>query len=155
MSQLVFALLAVGAGFCIALQAPANSRLRQHIGGPDGTSGAAVWAAFFSISGTILTAAVAVLVLRPTTPSAEAVRQTEWWNWLGGPLGALFVLAGAALVSELGSAMYIALVVAGQLTCALLVDHYALMGLKETPVTVGRVFGAGLVVAGVVCVKYL
>jgi transporter family-2 protein len=39
--------------------------------------------------------------------------------------------------------------------CSLLLDHFGLMGLKETPLTPGRVLGALLVVAGVLCVKYL
>jgi transporter family-2 protein len=88
-------------------------------------------------------------------PSAAAVRDTPWWNWIGGPLGALIVLAGAALAPRLGAALFIALVVAGQLICSLALDHFALMGLPEQVLTPGRVFGAVLVVAGVLCVKYL
>lgn len=144
----VFALLAAGAGACIALQASANGRFRHNIGSP-------LWAAGFSICGTILTAAVALAVFRPAAPEADKLRQTEWWNWVGGPLGALIVLAGAALVRELGAALFIALVVGGQLLCSLVLDHFALMGLKEAPLTPGRVLGAVLVVAGVVCIKYL
>jgi transporter family-2 protein len=148
MSYLVFALLAAGAGACIALQASANSRFRQNIDSPH-------YAAFFSICGTFLTAVAVMLLVRPPAPSAAAVRQTEWWNWVGGPLGALIVLAGAALVSELGAALFIALVVGGQLLCSLVLDHFALMGLNEQPITPGRVLGALLVVAGVLCIKYL
>ncbi|QEL15215.1 DMT family transporter [Limnoglobus roseus] len=145
---LIFALLAAGAGCCIALQATANARFRQNIDSQ--------WfAAFFSICGTILTAAIFVLVTRPPAPSWEKVRETEWWNWIGGPLGALIVLAGATLTKELGAAVFIALVVGGQLTCSLLLDHFALLGLKEQPITPGRVIGGLLVVAGVVCIKYL
>ena len=148
MSYTVFALLAVGAGACIAIQASANGKFRQNIGSPE-------FAAFFSICGTFATAVVVMLLLRPPAPAAGRVQQTEWWNWIGGPLGALIVLAGAALVSELGAALFIALVVGGQLLCSLLIDHYALLGLKEQPITPGRVLGALLVVAGVLCIKYL
>jgi transporter family-2 protein len=148
MSYLVFVLLATGAGACIALQASANSRFRQNLDSQ-------LYAAFFSICGTFLTAVSVMLLLRPSAPSAAAVRQTEWWNWVGGPLGALIVLAGAALVSELGAALFIALVVGGQLLCSLVLDHFALMGLNEQPITPGRVLGALLVVTGVLCIKYL
>ncbi|QDU23185.1 DMT family transporter [Urbifossiella limnaea] len=144
----VFVLLAAGAGACIALQASANGNFSRNIDSP-------LFAAFFSICGTILTAAAAMLLLRPTAPSAEALRQAPWWNWIGGPLGALIVLAGATLVSELGAALFIASVVAGQLLCSLLLDHFALLGLPEQVLTPGRVLGALLVVAGVVCMKYL
>lgn len=148
MHTTVFALLAVGAGACIALQASANGRFRENLRSPE-------FAAFFSICGTFATAVAAMLVLRPPAPSAAALRETEWWNWIGGPLGALIVLAGAALTRELGAALFIALVVGGQLLCSLLLDHFALLGLKEQPVTPGRLLGAALVVAGVLCIKYL
>ena len=145
---IAYILLAAGAGACIALQASANGNFRKNIDSP-------LYAAFFSICGTILTAAAAMAVLRPPAPAGEALRQTPWWNWIGGPLGALIVLAGATLVSELGAALFIASVVAGQLLCSLFLDHFALLGLPEQPLTAGRVLGALLVVAGVVCVKYL
>ena len=148
MHTTIFALLAVGAGGCIALQASANSKFRQNINSPE-------YAAFFSICGTFLTAVATMLVLRPAAPSATALRETQWWNWIGGPLGALIVLAGAALTRELGAALFLALVVGGQLLCSLLLDHYALVGLNRQPVTPGRVLGALLVVAGVLCIKYL
>jgi transporter family-2 protein len=144
----LYALLAAGAGACIALQATANTRFRDNLGSP-------AYATFFSICGTFVTACAFMLLVRPTTPPGSAVRSTEWWNWVGGPLGALIVLAGATLVRHLGAAPFIALVVGGQLLCSVLLDHFALMGLKEQPITPGRVLGAVLVVAGVVCIKYL
>ncbi len=149
MHTIVFALLAIGAGACIALQASANGRFRFALGDKP------FWAAYLSICGTILTASLAMILLRPTMPTASDLRSTEWWNWIGGPLGALIVLAGAALTSRLGAALFISLVVGGQLLCSLILDHYALMGLKEQPLTLGRVLGALLVVAGVLCIKYL
>jgi transporter family-2 protein len=146
--SIVFALLAAGAGACIALQASANARFRENL--------ASQWyAAYFSICGTIVTATLFLLAMRPPTPTTEQFKQTEWWNWIGGPLGALIVLAGAALTRELGAAAFIALVVGGQLLCSLALDHFALMGLKQVPITPARVLGAVLVVAGVVCIKYL
>jgi transporter family-2 protein len=149
MHTTIFALLAVGAGAAIAVQASANGNFRKSLGDNP------LWAAFFSICGTSLVAVVAMLVLRPHTPSAASIREAPWWNWIGGPLGALIVLAGAALTERLGAALFIALVVGGQLLCSLLLDHFALVGLNEQPVTPGRMLGALLVVAGVVCIKYL
>ena len=149
MHTIIFALLAMGAGACIALQAAANSNFRKTLG--DNVP----FAAYFSILGTVLTATLAMLLLRPTVPGATTLRETPWWNWIGGPLGALIVLAGAALTARLGAALFIALVVGGQLLCSLVLDHFALMGLNEQPVTLGRVIGATLVVTGVLCIKYL
>lgn len=149
MHTTIFALLAMGAGACIALQAAANGNFRKSLGDNP------LFAAYFSILGTILTATLAMLILRPSAPGAATLRETPWWNWIGGPLGALIVLAGAALTARLGAALFIALVVGGQLLCSLVLDHFALMGLSEQPVTAGRVLGALFVVAGVLCIKYL
>lgn len=144
-----FILLAACVGACFAVQASANSKFRHNL------NASPMWAAFFSICGTFLTAVCAMLTLRPNAPESTAIRQAPWWNWIGGPLGALIVLGGATLVSELGAALFLALVVAGQLICSLMLDHFALLGLPEQPITVGRVIGAALVVGGVICMKNL
>ena len=143
MHTVVFALLAVGAGACIALQASANGNFRKSLGDNP------LFAAFLSICGTSLMAVAAMLALRPPVPSAASLREAPWWNWIGGPLGALIVLAGAALTRELTAALFIALVVGGQLLCSLLLAE------PEQPITPGRVLGALLVLAGVLCIKYL
>src|SRR5436305_5868976 len=107
MSQTItYMLLAAAVGTCFAVQASANSKLRLNLG-----SSGALWATFFSICGTFVTAVSAMLILRPPSPEHDTLRQTQWWNWIGGPLGALIVLGGAALVSELGAALFLALVV--------------------------------------------
>ena len=141
-------LLAALAGGCITLQAGANSALK-------GVVGDARLAAFFSICGTLATAVVFLLAARQPFPAAAAVRGAPWWSWLGGPLGTCIVLAGAALTHRLGSAAYIAAVVGGQLAFSLAIDHYGLMNVPQQALTAGRLFGAAMVFAGVLCVKYL
>jgi transporter family-2 protein len=140
--------LAAAAGSCIALQAAANASLRSHLGDVR-------YAAFFSICGTIITACLVMLVIRPPFPSAAAMRSAPWWNWIGGPLGALIVLAGAALTPRLGAAAFIAAVVAGQVVCSLVLDHFGWMDLMRQHITPGRLVGAVLVVSGVLAVRFL
>jgi transporter family-2 protein len=148
-TAVTFVLLALLTGCCIALQASANSNFRSNLGNQP------LYAAYFSICGTFVTASCAILLLRPPAPAWSSVQQTPWWNWIGGPLGAWIVLAGATLTRELGAALFIALVIAGQLLCSLILDHYAWLGLPHHPLTPGRLAGALLVLAGVVCIKYL
>ncbi|NBW86120.1 MAG: EamA-like transporter family protein, partial [Planctomycetia bacterium] len=81
-------------------------------------------------------------------------RSVPWWNWLGGPLGALIVLSGAALTPKLGAAAFIAAFVGGQLICSLALDHYGLLNLPRQDLTPGRMLGAALVFAGVLLVRY-
>jgi transporter family-2 protein len=147
MNTTTYALLAAGAGACIAFQAAANNRLRSTLDAPG------IWASYFSIIGTIVFSTLAMLALQPPAPKMETVRNSDWWSWIGGPLGALIVLAGTMLVQHLGAALFIAFVVAGQLLSSLVLDHFALMGLPASPLTPSKAIGAGLVVAGVVVMK--
>jgi transporter family-2 protein len=138
-------LLASAAGTAISIQAAANSSLRAHLND-------ARWATFFSITGTIVTAVLVMLAIRPSLPSSAAFRSAPWWNWIGGPLGAMIVLAGSALTQRLGAAAFISAVVAGQLASSILMDHFALMNLPHQPLTTSRVLGVGLVFAGMLLV---
>jgi transporter family-2 protein len=148
MSQHVLLILAAGAGACIALQAAANGSLRTVTQSPP-------WTAFFSICGTFTCACLAMLVLRPAAPAVADVRQTTWWQWIGGPLGALIVLSGAVLTPRLGAAAFLACVIAGQLVCSVFLDQFGLMGLVEREITIGRAVGAALVICGAVMIRYL
>jgi transporter family-2 protein len=146
--DLLWILLAAVAGGCIAVQAAANGSLRTNLGDPR-------YAAFFSICGTIITAVAVMTALRPPFPAAAAIRSTPWWNWIGGPLGAVIVLAGAGLTPKLGSAAFIAAVVGGQIACSLVIDQFGLLDVPRQAITGGRLLGAALVCAGVLMVKYL
>jgi transporter family-2 protein len=145
--QLICLLLAGCAGTFISMQASANGSFRKNLGDP-------AFASFFSICGTFITACSLMLLYRPPVPSMAAIRSTPWWNWIGGPLGAMIVLSGAALIPRLGAAAFISAVVAGQLLSSVLLDHFALLGLEAKPITLWRVLGALMVVAGVACIKF-
>lgn len=147
--NIIYMVLAGAAGTAIALQASANGSFRRNLDDP-------WWAAFFSICGTFTTAIILMVLFRPSAPpSMDLIRSTPWWNWIGGPLGATIVLAGAALTPRLGSAAFIASVVGGQLLCSLVLDHFGLMDLTIKEITWGRLVGAIMVVGGVFCIKFL
>ena len=141
-------LLATLAGAAIATQAAANGSLKVNLGD-------ARYAAFFSICGTMLTALFAICVFRPPFPSVALMRATPWWNWIGGPLGASIVLSGAFLTPRLGSAVFITAVVTGQVICSLGLDHFGVLGLPQHSITLGRAMGAGMIITGMLFVKYL
>ena len=136
------------AGSCIAIQAAANSALRDTLESP-------WYAAFLSITGTMVCALLFLGCTRPTLPSGDMLRTTAWWSWIGGPLGAAFVLSGTLLVPRLGTATFLAAVVAGQLACSLAIDHFGLMNITQHSISPGRLLGALLVFTGVLAVKYL
>jgi transporter family-2 protein len=144
-AQVIYAILAIGTGVCLAVQSSANGKFREHLGSP-------AWAAFFSICGTILCALLAMAILRPHWPSAESLKSTSWWFWIGGPMGALIVLAGATITPRLGAASFLAFVIGGQMLASAALDHFGAMGLSARPVSLARLLGLCLVLGGAVLV---
>lgn len=130
-------------GVALAMQVGLNSIVRVHVGSAAGA------ALINFIVGTIALAAALVLMRSPI-PSTAQLGGIPWWGWLAGLAGASYVAGSAVLGPLIGGAAFIALIVAGQMTGALLLDHYGALGFPERPVTAVRLAGVALVVAGVV-----
>lgn len=133
--------LAVAAGAMLPLQAAINARLARLVGSP-------LWAA--GISGLVLTAALALVagVALRAGPRTEGLGGAPWWVWTGGLCGAVVLSATTATAPRLGTAGMIALVMAGQVLCSLLLDHFGVLGLPVLPVSARRLAAAALLLAG-------
>ena len=138
-------LAVVFGGAATALQAPTNAKMMGAVGSP-------VNAAFVSFA--VGTAALGILaVLLQVRPDVAASRALPWYAWIGGLYGAIFVVAAAWGVPRLGVATTIILMVAGQLLLSVVLDHFGVMGMPKQPISLGRVAGIGLVIAGVLMVR--
>ena len=73
--------------------------------------------------------------------------------YLGGLLGAVYVLGATVLAPRLGAATLMALIVTGQLITATIIDHNGWLGFAGHPITPTRVIGAVLLVGGVILVR--
>jgi bacterial/archaeal transporter family-2 protein len=140
---LAIALTAV-AGLLVGIQAPVNSRLGRTIG--------SVQAATFSfVVGTVALALVATLFYGGLGSFAQAGKAPAW-AWIGGLLGATYVTVAILTVRTLGVSGLTALVIAGQLTAAVAIDRFGLLGIAKQPVGVARIVGLVLLVVGVALV---
>ena len=138
-------LLVVLAGGMLALQAPTNAILARAGGSP-------VLAALISFAvGTI--ALFVVWLASGNRPGAAPFGGLPWYAWLGGLYGAFFVAIAAFAAPRIGLAPLITIGIGGQIVMALLLDHLGALGLPREPISVGRVLGALLVIAGVVLVR--
>ena len=142
-----FVLFAALVGFVLPLQAGINSQLRTHVGHP-------LWAAVVSFSVGTLVLATVLAVTRVGWPAAGWVGRVPWWQWTGGLLGAMFVTSAVVLAPRLGAATLVAAVVAGQMVGLLVIDHYGIVGYPQHAMSVARVLGVALVVAGVALIQY-
>ena len=137
-------LLAAIAGLCVAFQSPSNAMLARSTG--------SVWfASTISFAGG-MALLLGIWSLYDRTP-LSAVRQAPPWAWIGGAYGVTFVFAVAYATPRLGLAVTLTVAIATQLAGALVLDHFGLLGLKAAPVSVTKLVGVALVVAGVLLVR--
>lgn len=146
METLLYALLALLAGAGLPVQAGINTALRQHLGRPE-------WAALVNFSVGALALASLLVVQRAAVPAAAAWARAPWWSYAGGFLGAFFVSSAVILTPRIGVLAMLALMLAGQVTSAVLLDHFGLVGLASRAFTPSRALGAVLLVAGVLLVQ--
>ena len=149
MAAFLWALLGIAAGACIAIQAPINAMLGRGLGMP-------VAAAFISfVSGALLLALVMV-----ATASLEG-KAPDWRGpdlWLfiaGGALGTVYVTTAIFLTPRIGAAAVMAFAVSGQLLAGILLDRIGFLGMAVREISVGRVAGAGMLVAGALMIRFL
>ncbi len=88
------------------------------------------------------------LFARQPVPVGQAAG-VSWWAWMGGVLSILSTMAGLTLVQRLGSGIFTSLSLTASLVVSVMLDHFGLLGLKQHPVSVGRVIGCGLMIGGV------
>jgi transporter family-2 protein len=144
--NLLYLLLAVAAGAMLPVQAGVNAQLARFVGGP-------VAASFVSfLVGTIALLLLAFVVVRPL-PSGSRLAGAPWWVWVGGLLGAFYVVGVIVSAPRLGAVALIAAVVAGQSVCSVLVDQFGWVGFREHAATPGRLAGLALLFAGVALVR--
>ncbi|GAC1311929.1 MAG: hypothetical protein NVS2B3_18060 [Vulcanimicrobiaceae bacterium] len=146
LNSIAFAAFAVVAGVALPFQAAVNGQLRTLLGNP-------IRASFVSFAVGIALLIALALATRDPMPALAAVTGAPWWIWLGGILGAFYIVASIVVVPRLGSAFTFALVVAGQMAASLAIDRFGLFGVPPAAFSLQRLAGAALLVGGVLLVR--
>ncbi len=137
---LVPLLLPVAAGFLMSFQQAMNGTATMHYGTPI----AATLVNFVAGSVVLWTAyAVKVSVAGPGNPLPA-----EWWYYLGGPMGCVFIGLGALLVRSLGVLVTGLGMIAGQLLGSLALD--VVLPAPGTIVAPATVLGTVLTLAAII-----
>jgi len=141
MSHAVALLLAIAVGALLPIQVAMNMNLRASFRDP------VLTALPNFLVGTALVVAY-MLLMRSRLPSLTTLGQVPLWAWLGGVIGASYVVGSLYLGPKIGATLLLALVLAGQMAMSLAVDHYGLLGFPHHPVNLARLAGAVLLVVG-------
>ena len=128
------------AGLAGAVQAAVMGRFGERIGVVEAL-------AFASIVTTTLSLAALLIVRRSFDGVAEGARAPVWM-WSAGLMSAFIVFAIALGPPRVGTTTTIALVIAGNLIMAAIVDQFGLFGLEQISLTPLRVVGLALLAVG-------
>ena len=143
----LYILFAVAAGAGVAAQAVINAQLRFVLGAP-------VWAAITQFTvGLAALVVMAALSGRPLPP-VSAIALAPWWMWIGGLFGATFILMAVIVTPTLGAALMLAATIVGQLSAALVIDHYGWFGAQVIAISPARVIGVVLLATGVALIRW-
>ena len=82
----------------------------------------------------------------------ELAATGPWWMWVGGLLGAVYVMAMVNASGKAGAGVFIGVSVTASVMTSLVLDHFALMGFKQHTASVPRLIGAGLMICGLVLI---
>ncbi|QRR02771.1 DMT family transporter [Dyadobacter sandarakinus] len=139
----LFLFLAFLIGISNTVQSGVNAQLRESLNNP---ILAAVTSFFVGL--VVLVLAFACFNKNPV-PAWSDVRQIPWNHFMGGVFGAFYVMTVIFIIRRIGPANMLCLVVAGQMIAAITIDHYGFQGFAVHPITMPRIAGAALLVAGV------
>jgi len=137
-------LLALLVGGALTVQVGMNATLARALGSP-------LWASAVSFVVGLL-ALIGFATVMGSRASTANLGQLPAWAWMGGLLGAIYVASVTMLGPRLGGMTMVALVIAGQLTVALVVDQFGILGYPQIAVTPTRLLGAALLLAGALLV---
>jgi len=143
MTNLAFALLAAIAGVAAAVQAALNAGLASRIG----------LAAALLVNTLIVLLGTIAFYLARAPHGRLYVTGTPWSLYVGGICGFVVILSLAVVFPRIGAAVAIALVVLGQGTAALAIDHFGLWGMPREAISLARVAGLVLVGGGIVLLR--
>lgn len=138
MSYWLVILIGLIGGVAVGLQSPISGAMGQRIG-PAASS------FIIHLGGLIATTA---LLLARGGEKIRAWPTVPWYMLIAGVFGLVLFLTINVTLPRLGGAMMVTLVIIGQLTMGIIIDHFGLLGVTPRPVDLVRVAGMLVLVAG-------
>ncbi|MDK2922103.1 MAG: bacterial/archaeal transporter family-2 protein [Desulfonauticus sp.] len=140
--SIFYFLLGILAGIVGAAQPGINSILDQKLG-------SALLASTISFMVGTIFLLILSFSLKILPIPLKAFTQAPWWAYLGGLLGAFFVLVSVILAPKVGAVTLMGLLLTGQILASLLYDHFGILGYPVHPISWWRILGLILMGIGV------
>jgi transporter family-2 protein len=145
MTRAMLVVVALIIGGVLPIQAALNGKLMKTFGHP------VLGAALSFLIGTLILVLYA-FSLRLSFNSS-LIRTTGWMDWMGGVLGAIYVTGIIMLIPRLGAGLAFCLAVSGQLLMCVLMDHFGLLGVPVSPISLPKLLGIAMMIAAVFLIR--
>jgi transporter family-2 protein len=133
-------ILGAVAGGMIAVQGVLNAALGKRTGD---------LGSVFLVTLVSIVVVLPLLLIFPGTANLRALPgPSQWYLYLGGVAGIVIVGAPILLVPRIGATATVTALVVGQLTLAVLIDHFGWLGVPRTELSVTRVLGVAVLALG-------
>ncbi|KAG0302889.1 hypothetical protein BGZ98_007147 [Dissophora globulifera] len=141
------AFLCLVGGLATASQGAVNAKLGQYTG--QGLSSIIVFC-----TGAVASCIYFLIEVkgRPPANLTSMMAQAPWWSWMGGVIGAIFVMILILTIPRLGAGTATAIIVCSQMIFTCMIDHFSIFGIPHRQYTVWR----GLATIGLIgCVAVI
>lgn len=127
------------------LQGGINAKLGKHAESP-------IHASLISFVIGALAIAAYVFLTRQSM-SFSGIKSAPAHAWVGGVIGAFVVTVILLAYPKIGPGLTFALLVAGQMTISVVLEHFGILDAPQQSINIYRVGGVALIVAGVILIK--
>lgn len=141
-----FVLMAIAVGFALPIQGIVNSKLGMSMSHP-------MYATLISYIGGCVACILFLLISHPGLPDWKKLQNIDWYLYLGGFLGAIFVTGMLYIIPKIGATNMLAAAIVGQLIMSMFLDHFGALGVKKIPISPTRIAGAMCLLAGLTLIK--
>lgn len=129
-------------GMIMSVYLPMNSSVSRHLGSPVTAN-----MTFFLVA--FLTSLLIFLFSGDFT-TLKRITAVPAYLYLTGFVSAFIILGTTFMIPNIGARRFFILLVAGQIVMAIVISHFGVLESPRDPVTLKKLLGAGLVIAGAV-----
>ncbi|KQQ23552.1 hypothetical protein ASF53_04225 [Methylobacterium sp. Leaf123] len=133
------------AGILNTVQAGANASLNKALDQP-------ILAALVVTAANVAVYLAAAPFIGIGWPGSQRLAGVPWWAWLGGAMGATYVLATLFIAERLGAAVFTGITVTAAIVTSVLLDHFGWVGFAQHTADPWRILGCALMIGGLVLV---
>ncbi len=141
MKLLPFILISILGGVIIPLQLAIVNAFRKE------TNATQIQATFYLYLGGMIASLLLSFILSGGIKPPD-IKNAQWWHWLTGFLGSLYILCMFISAPKIGSASTLLWIFIGQMVFATILAHYGFLGLEIRRIEPLRLLGLCLIIVG-------